>query len=222
MRTVSCELCWSGIACLFLVLTPNLSAVNGSSEFSDWSEPVNLGPPVNSALEELDSFLSKDGRSLYFGSLRPGGFGGNDIWVAQRTSVTKPWGVPENLGPVINSPFNDGQPALSDDGQWLFFNSNRPGGLGGQDPVAGRRSNRNAFGWEEPVNLGEVVNSTGNDTGALWFTEHTGLMTLFFASDRPGGMGGDDLYAIRFSQVERWVRLCFLKNSVPLSLTEIP
>ena len=43
------------------------------TEFSDWSEPVNLGPPVNSALEELDSFLSKDGRSLYFGSLRPGG-----------------------------------------------------------------------------------------------------------------------------------------------------
>lgn len=197
MRSISRQLCWAAIACVFLIPTQKLSGDDDPSGFAGWSAPVNLGPPVNSDREELDSFISKDGRSLYFGSLRPGGFGGVDIWVARRMSVNEPWSAPQNLGPTINSSFNEGQPALSNDGHWLLFNSNRSGGLGGQDLLVARRHNkRDDFGWNEPVNLGDVVNSAGNDTGAQWFEdEDTGVITLFLASDRPGGLGGDDLYA---------------------------
>ena len=197
MSTISRGLRLAGIACLFLALAPNLSGDDERSVFSEWSAPVNLGPPVNSDREELDPFMSKDGRSLYFASARPGGLGGLDIWVARRRRVKEPWSAPQNLGPTINSPFNDGQPALSMDGHLLFFNSIRPGGVGGQDLFVARRHNkRDDLGWKAAVNLGEPVNSAGNDSGALWFEdEDSGRVTLFLASDRPGGLGGDDLYA---------------------------
>jgi len=165
--------------------------------FSDWSAPVNLGPAVNSELEELDPFVSKDGLSLYFGSLRSGGYGGVDIWVAQRPSVDAPWGPAQNLGPTINTPFNDGQPALSPDGHNLYFNSTRPGGFGRADLYVSRRHDkRNDFGWEAPVNLGSGTNTAAGENGpTLYVNDATGTTTLYFASDRPGGLGGTDIYA---------------------------
>src|SRR5437667_1675520 len=74
-----------------------------AAKFSDWSEPVNLGRIVNSEFEDFLPAISRDGRSLYFTSTRPGGFGGEDIWVSQRTSRDATWGTPMNLGPIVNS-----------------------------------------------------------------------------------------------------------------------
>jgi hypothetical protein len=59
--------------------------------------------------------------------------GGQDLWVSTRASVTDPWSCPVNLGPTLNSASNDLQAALSDDGETLFFSSNRPGGSGSDD-----------------------------------------------------------------------------------------
>ena len=70
---------------------------------SPWSEPVNLGAPVNTDAIDFNPTLSPDERSLYFASNRTGGLGGIDIWVAQRVCVDCPWQAPVNLGPVINS-----------------------------------------------------------------------------------------------------------------------
>src|SRR5207253_3072207 len=66
---------------------------------STWSEPVNLGPIVNTSSDDSEPALSPDGLSLYFSSSRPGGFGPNNIWVSQRASLNDPWGRPQNLGP---------------------------------------------------------------------------------------------------------------------------
>ncbi|MGB2901018.1 MAG: hypothetical protein WBB89_17290, partial [Candidatus Acidiferrum sp.] len=78
--------------------------------FSDWSAPMNLGPPLNTLLTgspplgaDFNPLISRDGLSLYFSSDRPGGFGGFDIWVSQRLSVNDPWGEPQNLGPNVNT-----------------------------------------------------------------------------------------------------------------------
>ena len=60
--------------------------------FSDWSEPENLGLPVNSPSNDAGGAVSKDGLSLYFHSNRPGGFGGPDLYVSQRGSLSEPWG----------------------------------------------------------------------------------------------------------------------------------
>jgi WD40 repeat protein len=186
------------------LLTSVLSLVSpaGAQQFSDWSVPINLGSRVNSDASEQTPVISKDGLSLYFGSDRAGGFGGIDIWVAQRLSVDDPWETPINLGSNINTSGTENAPALSPDGHWLFFQSTRPGGFGANDIYASRRHDRrDDLGWEPPQNLGSGVNTSFNERGAEYFEDpETGTVTLYFNSDRPGGMGGNDIYASTLQQ----------------------
>jgi Tol biopolymer transport system component len=165
---------------------------------STWSEPVNLGPIVNSSSDEADPALSPDGLSLYFFSNRPGGFGTSDIWASRRASLTDPWGTPQNLGPVINYPGSGiVHPNLSSDGHRLFFASNRPGGYGGYDLWASWRDDtHDDFSWQTPVNLGPAVNTSSTEFGPAYFEDGgTGVTKLYFSSDRPGGLGDYDIYA---------------------------
>jgi hypothetical protein len=163
-------------------------------EYTDWSAPVNLGPVVNSTFNDLGPATSKDGRTLFFGSDRPGGSGGLDLWVSQRPSRDAEWGPPINLGPVVNSGVIDNVPALSRDEHWLFFNSNRTGGLGGNDIWATYREHtKDDLGWGPPINLGPGVNTAAQDQGAS-FLENGGSPLLFFNSDRPGGVGLTDIW----------------------------
>jgi hypothetical protein len=174
-------------------------------KFTGWSVPVNLGTTVNSAAGDFHSFESKDGLALYFSSPRPGGYGGWDLWVAQRARTSDPWGAPQNLGPAINSAGDDGAPFVTPGGHELYFSSSREGGLGGHDLYVSRRHNRrDDFAWQPPVNLGEGVNSPNHEaTPALHEDEASGVVSLYFASDRPGGPGpccapspqGTDIYA---------------------------
>ena len=106
-----------------LVTSPAAAASN----LSDWSAPVNLGPLVNSPFNDFAPAVSKDGRSLYFSSDRPGTSGPTDIWVSQRNSRDDPWGVPINLGTPVNTSFGERAPNFSRDGHWMFFVSDRTG-----------------------------------------------------------------------------------------------
>jgi hypothetical protein len=158
---------------------------------------VNLGAIVNSSADDFAPHLSKDGLSLYFASNRPAGsFGGEDIWVSQRAQPDDPWGPPVNVGPFINAASNERAPALSRDGHYLFFNSDRPGSFGGADIwVSWRRHIHDDFGWEEPVNLGTSINTTVFDGGAAFFEGgDPGSPQLYFVSNRPGGLGLQDVY----------------------------
>jgi hypothetical protein len=170
------------------------SFVNTASFSGDWSEPVNLGEAVNSVFEEFLPELSKNGRSLYFASNRPG-LGGEDLWVSRRAGPTDTWGPADNLGAAINGAFNERSPALSRDGHLLFFASTRPGGMGSFDIwVSWRAHTNDDFGWQPPVNLGSGVNSTSGDFGPSYFeNDDVGIPMLFFASGRPG-VGGIDIY----------------------------
>ena len=108
--------------------------VRTRAKISDpWGESVKLGPPVNSAYGESYPCVSRDGLSLYFTSNRPGGLGGTDIWVTTRSSILAPWTQPINLGPPVNTSYQDGGPRLSEDGFTLYFYSTRPGGYGDSD-----------------------------------------------------------------------------------------
>jgi Tol biopolymer transport system component len=169
----------------------------GAQEFSAWSDAANLGAPVNTAAPEGCPFIARSDLTLFVVSTRPGGYGGQDIYVSQRDSAVDPWGPLQNAGPAINTSANELCPTLTIDGHHLLFVSDRAGGCGGQDLyVARRRNKRDDVGWEPPANLGCTVNSAAHDfTPSLFDDEATGRMILYFSSDRPAGMGGVDIYS---------------------------
>lgn len=171
---------------------------DGNTVYTDWSAPVNLGATINSVYNDQHPAIAPDGLSLYFVSDQPGGSGGFDLWVAQRASTDLPWGAPQNLGAIVNSPATEFAPNLSDDGHYLFFGSDRPGGCGSRDLwVSHRKSKKDNFGWEAPVNLGCVINASAFDDGPTYFEDPvTEKITLFFTTlNRPGGQGDFDIYA---------------------------
>lgn len=169
-----------------------------AQRFSEWSAPVNLGPVVNSARGDGGPFLSKDGLHLFFMSNRGTTFfnAPSDIYVSHRETPDSPWGVPESLGPDINTPSDEAFPFLTISGRYLFFNSNRPGGCGNQDIYVARRLDKKNFTeWSEPENLGCQVNSTGVELSPSIFEDEDGTVYLYFSSGmRPGGMGLGDIY----------------------------
>jgi hypothetical protein len=133
---------------------------------------VNLGPKINSSAADCYPWVSPDGLELYFGSWRAGGYGGCDIYVARRATKNDPWSEPVNLGPVVNSPYNEPWLSLSPDGLLLLFDdyswsttpTHRPGGYGGSDMWMARRASL-SDPWQSPVNLGPPVNGPGDDSG---------------------------------------------------------
>lgn len=174
---------------------PSITAHRSSVQWSPWSEPVHLGPPVNSPSRELGAAFSRDELSLYFGSDRPVGQGAFDIWVSHRACRECPWEEPVNLGPNINSPGGDGGPALSPDGHLLFFSGSRAGGEGGEDIWVSRRANsKDDLSWGPPVNLGAGVNTAANENGPAYFRASGGeTANLYFSR-------GGDIYQARVTR----------------------
>jgi len=162
---------------------------------ADWSAPVNLGPTVNSSADEFCPAISADGLQLYFSEwevFRPGGYGGSDMWVTTRDTASDPWGTPVNLGPTVNSSAHDDNPFVTADGLALFFSSNRPGAYGIEDIFVARRATSDDP-WGEPVNLGPTVNSSDGDYGPRISADGS---TLYFTSNRAGGVGNFDIWQV--------------------------
>lgn len=178
-----------------IVIVSAFTASSGAQKYSDWSEPINLGPTVNSTSMDRAPAISKDGLSLYFASNRQDGvrFGGEDIYVSQRETRDDEWGAPINLGPIINTSFNEMVPAFSRDGHLLFFASNRTeGSFGGVDIWVSRREHtHDDFGWQPAENLGAGVNSLFLDEGPSYFeNDEVGVPQLYFSSSRLSGGPG--------------------------------
>ncbi len=164
---------------------------------SEWSAPVNLGPPINTPFLEASPTLSKDGLHLYFTSNRPGGFGQQDLWVSQRACVEVEchWETPVNPGSLINTAAVDNGANLSNDEHLLFYFSGRPGGHGNTDIWMARRADlKDDLGWEDPVNLGSDVNSTDFDQKP-WYQQSAGAGAdnLYFARGDPA-LNAQDIY----------------------------
>jgi WD40-like Beta Propeller Repeat len=153
------------------------------SPLGPWSTAIEL-TAVNTPAMDGCPFPTPDGRRLYIASTRPGGFGGIDIWVAERESEHVAWGTPVNLGPQINTDANEFCPSPQPHGRFMFV-SNRPGGCGGGDIYVTRFHRR--FGWHAPANLGCTINSAGEEAGPV-----RARHTLYFSSTRTGN---SDIYA---------------------------
>lgn len=164
--------------------------------WSAWGPPQNLGTTINTVGNDNTPTLSADGRTMFFNSDRPdlGGLGGQDIYMTTRTDPTNDfaWTIPINLGPVINTPNNEGGAAYFEDPATgvatLYFLGIRPGGFGDQDIYQAIRNP--GGGFLQPQNV-VALNSASRDARPA--IRRDGLEILF-TSDRPGGAGGIDIY----------------------------
>ncbi|WP_421876941.1 OmpA family protein [Marinoscillum sp.] len=146
---------------------------------TEWSKPMNMGNVVNS--EEWDSqpTISSDGNRIIYTSARTGGYGGSDLYMVEKNQLGE-WGIPQNLGGIVNSPFNENSPYLAPDGKTLYFASNGHPGYGGMDIFYCLFENGK---WSKPKNLGAPLNSRGDDTNFSISAEGMG----YFSSSRLDG-----------------------------------
>lgn len=172
--------------------------------FTEWAPVEHLPPPINSEFDDQAPILSKDEKTLYFTSNRPGGSGGEDIWVSTRKNRNSAWRTPVNLGPTVNSPGIERLRSFTPDGKVLLFMSDRKGSAGLTDIWAISRENVNDdTSWSEPVNLGPTINSANAEVAAKYLFDDSGhVRKLFFTGVRPEGFGGPDIYESNISRGE--------------------
>ena len=147
---------------LYLYSSADYDGIIYTSRFENgtWSPLVKLNDNINTKYWESHATISHDNKKLYFTSNRKGTYGGLDIYVSNRDS-TGDWGPAVNLGPVINTPYNEESPFLSDDDKTLFFSSRGHFNMGGYDIFY---STLLANGeWSVPLNVGYPLNSTDDD-----------------------------------------------------------
>ncbi|MDP4222248.1 MAG: hypothetical protein Q8868_02950 [Bacteroidota bacterium] len=156
----SCSLNKDGTL-LFLYKTDNYDGNIYTSEYIDgsWTVIKKLNRNINTKYYESHASISADGKKLYFTSNREGGEGGLDIYVSEKDG-TGDWGPAKNLGPGVNTIYNEDTPFITANDSILYFSSEGYNSTGGYDIYRSRLSEK---GWSQPENLGFPINSTDDD-----------------------------------------------------------
>ncbi len=172
---------------------------------------------ANSNKWDSEAAVSCDGSTLFFASNREGGEGGTDLWysIKQGTGL---WSRPINLGPKINTPYDEESPFITNDGKTLYFASTGHPGLGEQDLFVSWYDQKNKE-WSVPINLGPPVNSPFRELG--FFLSADGK-TGYFASNRPGGFGKMDIYKFELNETLFADPITFVEGFVRDSITSEP
>ncbi|MCU0433468.1 MAG: hypothetical protein MUC87_08450 [Bacteroidia bacterium] len=156
-----------------------------------WSFPEPLYGEVNTYSWEGSATLSPDGRTIYFASERPGGYGGRDLWLAEQMPDGS-WGNLKNLGPNVNTADNEDSPFIHPNGSSLVFSSEGHNSMGGYDIFVSEFDGKsNSF--LAPVNIGYPINTAGDDKYLIMAPDG---MHGYYSSGRPGGLGKQDLYSV--------------------------
>ncbi|MBK9175496.1 MAG: OmpA family protein [Flavobacteriales bacterium] len=162
-----------------------------------WSVPQPLGPNVNTPHHESSAWYSFDRQWLYFVSERPDdNVGGQDIYRSRWDAVLNDWGPAENLGPTVNTIYDEEGVFAHPDGKTIYFSSKGHTTMGGYDVFRSRLENGR---WTKPENLGWPVNSPDDD---LFFVLTADGTSGFLSSFRADGLGEDDLYMVEFGSEE--------------------
>jgi len=181
----------------------------------DWAKPFDISPPVNSSAWESQPSINADGRTLYFVSNRKGGYGGYDIW--KSTLGDKGWSEPENLGPNINTSFDEQSPFIHPDDSTLYFASKGWPGMGGNDLFVSHLGKDGK--WQKPENLGYPINSSGDENGLTLTANGT---YAFFSSNHLEGSGGFDIYTFELPPNLRPHMVTYVKGIVKDTVTKQP
>lgn len=155
-----------------------------------WSKPEKL--TINSNHREAHVTLSPDGQTMIFSSDRPGGYGGLDLY----KTVLMPggqWSSPENLGPKINTPYDEDSPFILADGKTLFFASKGHENMGGYDMFTSEYDEETAT-WSKPANMGYPINTTEDD---LFYHPTSDPNVFYYASSKHEGYGDMDIYRVK-------------------------
>lgn len=159
-----------------------------------WSEPEKLKGDVNTSAWEGSASLSADEKTLYFSSEWPGGVGGKDLYKASLMSDGS-WGNIKNLGPTINTVYDDDAPFIHPDGVTLLYSSKGLNSMGGYDIF---KTELNADStWSTPVNMGYPINTPDED---IYFVLAANGTRGYYASGKSGGYGLQDIYSVDVSK----------------------
>lgn len=156
-----------------------------------WGAPVPLPGIINSTFEEKSISISKDGKTLYFSSNRPGGLGGTDLYQATQDSKGD-WANVKNLGPKINTVFDEEGPFIDYDMVTLYFSSNGHKNMGSFD-IFKATYDPEKDTWSEPENLGYPINTPDND---IFYITSSDGKRAYYSSVREDGLGYTDIYLI--------------------------
>ncbi len=173
-------------------------------------EPSALVAPIDASIGDTWLHLFND-KTILFASKRPGGYGGYDLYVTY--FIDGNWSKPKNMGPDINSEYNEISPSISNDGNILYFSSDRVESFGGYD-VFKSTYDSSSESWTESKNVGNPVNSAGNEIGMYLSSDGK---SAYLSSDRKQGFGGYDLYIVYFKnqilgQLNRNAEFAFISN----------
>ena len=146
---------------------------------------------MNTENWETHCTITPDGQNVYFVSDRPGGFGGRDIYRLVKLPNGE-WSKAMNMGPTINTPYDEDSPFIAVNNNTLYFASNGPTSMGGFDIFVTFRDEENQ--WSEPANLGYPINSTGDD---IYYTTTVDGLKGYLSSFRKDGYGEKDIYEIQ-------------------------
>lgn len=155
-----------------------------------WSPAIKLNKNINTRYWEAHAFVSEDGNMLIFSSDRPGGLGGLDLYVSRK--INGEWGPAINLGPDINTRFNEDRPFLTNNDKIIIFSSQGHENMGGYDLF---RSEQLPEGkWKKPENLGYPLNTPDDDT--YYMPVGDGRSGYNFLDKNGEGFGKEDIYRI--------------------------
>lgn len=163
---------------------------------NEWSTPKLLGSDINSEAQESHVAVTPDGNTLYFVSDRKGGLGGQDIYFCNKLP-TGEWAKAQNIGSIINTPYNEDGVFIHPDGKTLYFSSHGHSSIGGYDVFYSTKDKEG--NWSTPVNLGYPVNSTDDD---VFFVTSADGKRGYYSSFQEKGFGEKDIYMISLTDAD--------------------
>ena len=158
-----------------------------------WSVATIMDQNISSDYWDAHAFMFPDGKTLVFASDRPGGFGGLDLYISE-LGPDGNWSVPRNMGPEVNTAFNEDRPFITGDGKTMFFCSQGHFSMGGFDIFKADLMDNGH--WKEPVNLGYPINTPDDDT--FFMPVNNGKNGYISAFRQGEGFGKEDIYLVTF------------------------
>jgi tetratricopeptide (TPR) repeat protein len=182
----------------------------------DWTPLKEFATNVNTEFWESHACLSSDGNVLFFSSERPGGYGGKDIYRCVKLPNGQ-WSKALNMGPLINSEYDEDGGYIHPDGRTFYFASNGPRSMGGYDIMFATLNEDNKFDYV--TNIGYPINTTDDD---IFYVTSPDGKRGYFSSAQAGGYGDKDIYRITIAEARETFLALFKGQLIPAEGETLP